>query len=330
MRGRIPKPWLRKSTGHWYVTLDGKQTDLGTDKRAAHAEFARLMVSRGRGPQSPGRLTVAQLCDTWLASVTPKLSRTTERSYRHYAGSLSNYCGGLRLVDLRGYHVTGWLDSHQWSQASRSLAVAVAKMVSRWGHGQGYLDSDPLARVPKPEIPRRIPTTLEEFENLLIRLPPWAAQALLFLRLTGLRIGELCAMQIEGCNLSAASFGTRGKTGERICVMSNAACDLLRHVIGDRTRGPVWRGGNGQPLRPHALQKTVRRYRRGELAHVVPHGMRGLFATEALRAGVDGLLVARLLGQKGTRMLAKHYANLDDEAMLKEAAEKASSGTKQG
>ncbi|MFO0892420.1 MAG: hypothetical protein U0790_25175 [Isosphaeraceae bacterium] len=26
-RGRIPKPWPRKSTGTWYVTLDGKMRE---------------------------------------------------------------------------------------------------------------------------------------------------------------------------------------------------------------------------------------------------------------------------------------------------------------
>jgi hypothetical protein len=42
---RVAKPWLRKSTGTWHVTLDGKQNYLGKDEAKAHAKFKQITQS---------------------------------------------------------------------------------------------------------------------------------------------------------------------------------------------------------------------------------------------------------------------------------------------
>ena len=42
---RINQPWKRKSTGTWYVCLNGKQRCLGADKDQAYEEFRRMTQS---------------------------------------------------------------------------------------------------------------------------------------------------------------------------------------------------------------------------------------------------------------------------------------------
>ena len=39
---KTPKPWFRKGRG-WFVTINGKQHNLGRNKEAAHQQFYRLM-----------------------------------------------------------------------------------------------------------------------------------------------------------------------------------------------------------------------------------------------------------------------------------------------
>jgi integrase len=167
---------------------------------------------------------------------------------------------------------------------------------------------------------RRPASSRQDFERLLEQLPPFAKQAVVFLRLTGIRIGELCSMRIEKIEDGVATV--YGKTGERSVALSTVAVELLTAVVGDRTNGPVWLNSYGKPLTTSCLQLCLRRKRGAGLEHVVAHGMRGLYATEALRAEVDSFMVAKLLGHTSPAMLIKHYGS-PDTPMLKEAAEKA-------
>ncbi len=50
-RKKLPQPWFRPSRGLWYVTLDGKQHNLGPDETAAFTEYERLL----RAPKRPTR-----------------------------------------------------------------------------------------------------------------------------------------------------------------------------------------------------------------------------------------------------------------------------------
>jgi hypothetical protein len=44
--GSRPKPWLRSDRGTWFITIDGKQCNLGPDCVKAYHEFKRLMDDR--------------------------------------------------------------------------------------------------------------------------------------------------------------------------------------------------------------------------------------------------------------------------------------------
>lgn len=43
-RGRVPRPWLRKTTGNWYACVEGKQVRLGKDHDEAVLKLERLVA----------------------------------------------------------------------------------------------------------------------------------------------------------------------------------------------------------------------------------------------------------------------------------------------
>ena len=43
---RFPKPWYRPSRGVWYVTLNGSQINLGSDKKLAFEQYKELIAKR--------------------------------------------------------------------------------------------------------------------------------------------------------------------------------------------------------------------------------------------------------------------------------------------
>jgi len=50
---KFPKPWYRRSRGVWYVTLNGKQHNLGSDREAAFDRYRHLMANPPRAEALP-------------------------------------------------------------------------------------------------------------------------------------------------------------------------------------------------------------------------------------------------------------------------------------
>ncbi len=325
-RGRVPRPWFRKSTQAYYVTLDGVQVQLGRSKRDAYAEFARITVGRGRG-ETASRITVNDLAVLWLADCARRLKPPTLQTYRSRIGSFVALCGGLEVVRLKPYHLSQWTAKQAWGQSTTHSALTIAKLCIAWGKREGYLDSNPIADVRKPGMKRRRPITVIEAEAVMAACPPHIRTALSLLLVTGLRPGELCSLDSRRIDLTARRAAVTGKAGQRTVPLADAAVEIQKPLIAACRSGPILYGPRG-PLTVGTLGAATKRARRRaapdlSLDHVMPHCFRGLFATEALRRGVDAAVVALLLGHKDAgQMLFRHYA-APDHAMLLDAMQRA-------
>ena len=60
---RQPKPFFRKFTKSWYVTIGGRQHPLGKDKKLAWQRYHEIMAA---GAATDQLASVAQLCDIYL------------------------------------------------------------------------------------------------------------------------------------------------------------------------------------------------------------------------------------------------------------------------
>lgn len=317
-RGRIPRPWFRKTTGTWYVTLNGKQIPLGKTKREAVAEFARVMADEGRAVTLKAP-TLGQLVDLWLADRKRAIKPITYESYERIAGSWAEFAGGLQAADLRPYHAHQWLDRSTLGQSTRSLRITVIRAITRWAVDMGYLDRDPLTRLKPPEILRRSPVTLEQFEQALARASPTNRELLTVLVLTGIRPGELASLAVENIDLVAGQAIVTGKSGVRSVQLSAAACEVLGPLMARAGKGKLWPGFESK----HVSDRIRWVGKQAGLTKFSAHRIRGLYATEAIRRRVDSLLVSQLLGHKDPSIVAKHYAS-PDQSMMREAADQAS------
>lgn len=329
-RGRVARPWYRASTKTWYVTLDGRQVLLGRSKREAYAEFARLTVGRGSGPAS--RITVRSLAELWLADCERRLKAPTLQTYRSRIGSFVGLCGALEVGRLKPYHLSQWAAKQRWSQSTTHSALTIVKLMVAWGEREGYLDANPISKVRKPGMQRRQPITLEQARAVMAACPDHIRVALELLLVTGLRPGELCSLTAEGTDLAGRRAIVTGKSGQRTIPLGSAAAEIIRPQLGVLPAGPIMLGPCGK-LTVDALGHAVTRARRravsdGSLEHVTPHCWRGLFATEALRRGVDSALVSTLLGHRDATILLRNYAS-PDHAMLLDAMQRATSASSQ-
>src|SRR5262245_25584745 len=115
MSTKFPKPWFRAPRGAWYVTLDGRQINLGPHKDAAFERYHQLM---GMPPEQ--RLvgtSVAEILDAYLEwCKAHRAARTFEWYHDRCQQFLDFIPRGLKVEQLKPYHLQRWIDSFKtWS-----------------------------------------------------------------------------------------------------------------------------------------------------------------------------------------------------------------------
>ena len=125
---------------------------------------------------------------------------------------------------------------------------------------------------------------------------------------TGLRVSELCALDIDSINLEKDEFSVRGK-GEKVRVvfLSNAAREALKKYLDkrkDMDDAMFVQFGRGagkkssMRLSSRGVERIVKRYaiKAGISKKVTPHIIRHMFATDLLQNGADIRSVQMMLG----------------------------------
>jgi integrase len=256
----------------------------------------------------------------------------TARSIESYGGVL------FRLVDdpPRGFGPEAHIDDfegrtgteklrshigHNWGATStgrRANVISIHHSFWGWVFDEGFLDSDPSARIKRP--PRRkavvyrppvVDVELAQRATLLTERAPWV-----LMRRVGLRAATVCATRWANIDLRLGLITVPVKGGHEIQLpLSPVALVELQDVY--RQLAPDWDDhvftvevhryvGNRRvvkvrdpkkPARPKALWAMVGRVcKRADVRPFGPHALRHVFATEYLRAsrrdmaGLKGLL----------------------------------------
>ncbi len=323
--GRKSAPYWKASHNAWYCTISGRRYRLGEDRAEAEREFHRLMLAGGEAKGGKLRYTVADLADLYLEEIKGEVAEATWGNYRAWLDRWVQEHGRLKFGDLKPHHVTRWLKAHPtWGANTCAFAVAVLKGWSRWCRRSGRSEVDPLQDLRSRQITRRQKAEPGELERTVeaIRVPG-AKHLVLIALATGCRPGELRTLTAAQVDLAGRTMVVVGKTGPRKVPIPEAVFGLVSQLCESQPSGPILRNSLGEPWTRAALvTQFIRARKRAGTEYVVPYTTRGHYATEALRRGVDSLLVCKILGHSDPRMLIKFYAQPDD-AMLKEAAEKA-------
>lgn len=284
-------------------------------------------------------------------SVERGLSPHTVRAYMGDAVSLLAHFHGPDVAndervpddaDLTGLdigEIRSWLSAQHTSGISRSTLsrrTASVRTFTAWAHRAGHLDTDPGVRVLAPRPHRTLPAVLSADQaGTLLRASGTAAaeQDPLALRdnailetlyATGIRVAELCGLDLEDIDFSVRLLRVLGKGGtERMVPFGEPAAVALRGwldhgrpalVAGHARSHPEARSANQESRRVAESavflgarggrigQRAVRRIVHGAVdavpgaADMGPHGLRHSAATHLLNGGADLRSVQELLG----------------------------------
>jgi site-specific recombinase XerD len=222
---------------------------------------------------------------------------------------------GVRRMILRRYLAN--LRTREYARRSVARKAAALRRYFKWLVRAGHLDVDPTLGLQAPGGDGRLPRVLErrDLDTLLDGATPegepdWRRKrddaVLEVLYGSGLRVGELCGLDLASLDLVRAAVTVLGKgSKERRVPLSDPAVRSLRAWLRVRTdvladdvvsaRGkPVLFGNErGHQLTPRDVRRIVDR-RSPSPTH--PHALRHSFATHLLDGGADLRAVQELLG----------------------------------
>ena len=220
-----------------------------------------------------------------------------------------------RLV-LRRYVAN--LDTRGLKRRSIARKVSAIRSMLAWAVTHDLVEGNAAEDVPVPKLDRTLPKVMRAADAArLCELPPadepvgQRDRAVLELLYgSGLRVAELCSLDVDDANVATARVRVMGKgRKERQVPMSGPACravevyvsegrrELLRPGAPAEARHALFLNARGGRLGPRSVRSMLARYLSAEgAAPVGPHALRHSFATHLLDGGADLRVVQELLG----------------------------------
>src|SRR6056297_1745988 len=253
-----------------------------------------------------------------FADALTSLADNTVAAYTSVLRSFAEWCGRSNIDDpsavkratVRRY--LAHLTTRRFARRTIARKMAAVRRYYRWLVSTGVVDVDPTNGVSAPSGGGRLPRVLDQREltGLLDAAPDgsepdWRRRrddaVLELLYGSGLRVGELCGLEVASVSLDAAAANVWGKgSKERRVPISEPAIAAVRRWLGVRHEvlppeaGDVLFGNErGRPLTPRDVRRIIDRRSVGP-TH--PHALRHTFATHLLDGGADLRAVQELLG----------------------------------
>ncbi len=251
----------------------------------------------------------------------------------------ANYLSSIKLTDF--YAFLSWLTRERNASAqNRSRKVSALRSFFKWAHNKRqYISLDPTSELESPKIPKRQPKylTLEDSRNLLQQVHPsqdeFASRNYCILTLflnCGLRLAELCSIDVEDLNLKEKTLRVIGKGGKERTIYLNQACiAAIDNYLPERPkqakeRKALFISRQGNRLARTSVQRMIHKYL--SQAGIDPskystHKLRHTAATLMYQYGdVDIRMLQQILGHESVAT-TEIYTHVDQK-QLHQAVEK--------
>lgn len=215
-----------------------------------------------------------------------------------------------------------WLAAQAAAGAARSTLArrtSAIKTFTAWAHRRGLLAGDPAVRLQLPKAHRTLPAVLRADQALQAmdaaksgaeQGDPLALRDRLIVELlyaTGIRVSELCGLDVDGVDTERRLLRVLGKGNKQRTVpfgepAQDALDDWLRHgrpeLAGPSSPPALLLGARGGRLDPRQARTVVHQTVAAVAGapDIGPHGLRHSAATHLLEGGADLRMVQELLG----------------------------------
>jgi len=323
------------------VTLPKKN-----DKKAA----ALLQAKIAEATKTIGEFTLQNVADAYLAGIKPNVAAATYKRNEYAINSITEILGGYNLIDriTAGYVRKQLLDSNKKPKTCNEFIHRFSTFI-RWAYRNDMISSteciDKLTRFKTkphreeiaekflngPELSALLDSMTDEGNRLVTE----------FLALSGLRIGELIALEdadvtdVINVNKSyslVAQELTPGKTlaSRREVFIQPELADCIKRLRAFMRRRKLMTGASGSPLfiinrkgerfQYFAYNKYFAEHTEKLGRRLTVHSLRHTHASLLMEAGYPLDAISRRLGHENSEITRKIYLHIT-EGMKKRDAE---------
>ena len=309
----------------------------------------RLDVQNKALPNRLHRLRKLPWFECWLSQLrSEKKSSHTIRAYERAAKGISEIVlpgeeSSLRsnflklsveeahnLLDPDTGRIDSWISTlDALSPSSVNARMAAATHLLRWfGHTMPEWIRRPNRRRPLPKTLNkreisRFKLTVSEFKDPIVR--PLTTMMLE----TGVRVSEICNMDVDDVDLDDLSALILGGKGEkdRTVLFTDLTAEGIQEWMAERRiraekqvkeeRQALFLTKNGHRITPRWVQKLMDRIAdRAEIkrSRLTPHTLRHTFASGLLERGADLVTIQRLLGHASIAT-TRVYLEISDQTL---------------
>lgn len=341
MPRKHPQPFWRDARQCFFVQLGKKQVRLSPDRDEAFRLYHELMSrpagqpandNRPAEPTATPRLVV-QILDEFLDWAD---KHKAPRTYGWYKENIQRFIDrippGLTVAELKPFHVTrAMADFAHWANNTKADFIGAVKRALNWAADEELIDRSPLARLKKPaREAREMAVSPAEYRTIIEAVREPAFLDLIELSWeTGARPQELRKIEARYYDSGSGRIvfppkQAKGKKHFRVIYLTPRAREIVARLHAARPHGLLLVNSEGNPWTKDSINCAFCRLEKkiGTKYHL--GAFRKGYATEALKAGVDTVTVAHLLGHRDAGMVSRVYGHVQqDPEHMAAAARKA-------
>lgn len=319
---KTPKPFFRKQTKSWYVSIDGKFHPLGKNEKEAFEQYYVLMSDRQPTGDTTPDTKVRDLLKMFLAWCKGHRDAVTHDWYKMHLSSFEDHISPkLTLRHIKAFHVTKWLDD-EYAEAGDTYKNGAVRAVMRafnWAAKQGHILANPVKGVERPAAESRVAyLSAEQWNKFVGKIEendPFH-DFVVFLRETGCRPQE--ARHIEARHFDRHNQLTefpikesKGKKEPRVIPLNDRAMGIITRLAMKYPEGKLFRNKRGNPWKAFAITNRFTKLRKKlGFKTLFAYAIRHTFITDALIRGVDAVTLACIVGHKDATMILKVYQHV--------------------
>jgi integrase len=313
------------SNGVYYARIktDGKEIRRSletTDRDLARWRLAALRDEQRQIDRSQGKLTLAELCDRYLATVQHQKPKTLERKALIVRRMKEGWPSGslTQVAKIKPSQCDLWLSRYKLGPVSRNQHIRCAKAIFATAVRDRVIATSPAEYLKRSKLPSpiRVTPTFEQFKAIIadVRNQPFNADAresadfLEFLGLAGLGQTEASSLIRADVDFEAGriiTFRHKTETGFAIPLYPQVRPLLERLCEGKAHDERIFKIKGARKALAGACKRL------GYLPFT-QRSLRRTFITSALERGVDVKVIAEWQGHKdGGKLILDTYSHVN-------------------
>lgn len=255
------------------------------------------------------------------------------RDLVHFEKYLKSLDSSKRVIDAERQDIVNYEKELMPYMKSSSVKrkVSAIKGLYKFFLRDGLIDKNPATSIPLPKVDKKLPSVVSATKicRLLDIMPTTTASGIRnsaimeVLYCCGLRVSELCGMNIDDIVLNEGLLLVHGKGGkDRISPISGTAALRLKDYLenarpyfegkSNRITDAVFLNNHGGRLSRQSVHTIVKESGKAvKIKNLHPHTLRHSYATHMLEGGADLRVIQDLLGHSdiSTTQIYTHVSN---------------------